>query len=71
MSIDQHRKTSLDGKRSSTTGAIHYTRLIGKYVVFNPQENCDMAMKCEASKLNNIAWRHFSINLLRPVYFRV
>ena len=50
MSIDQHRNTSLDGKRSSTTGAIHYTRLIGKYVVFNPQENCDMAMKSKLAQ---------------------
>ena len=27
VSIDQHRNISLDGKRSSTIGAIHYTRL--------------------------------------------
>ena len=27
-----------------------------KICCFNPQENCDMAMKCQASKLNNIAW---------------
>ena len=30
-----------------------------------------MAIKCEAGKLINIAWRHFSINLLKPEYFRM
>ena len=30
-----------------------------------------MAIKCEAGKLINIAWRHFSFNLLKPEYLRM
>ena len=37
VSIDQHRNTSLDGKRSSTIGAIHYTQL-------KCQKNADMVI---------------------------